>query len=252
MTASAPSPDVTQQSPGPTKNGLATAGFVLGLLGLIFSFIPVIGVIAWPLVILGFIFAVIGFMRVRKGAPNKGLSIAGIVCSVIGLVVCIFQAAVFTAVVNEAANSGSPNAVNQDAGQPGAGIGEPVSDGMFEFTVTEVEDGMQHVGDGITRMDAQGQWVIVHVTVRNTGDESRNLSMSVQKLHDTQGRAFEASSGEALMALPNSEAFVNNINPGNSAEAQLLFDVPEDVQLSSIELHDSLMSNGVTVSLQDG
>ncbi|WP_406639061.1 DUF4190 domain-containing protein [Amycolatopsis sp. WGS_07] len=88
--------------PVPPKNGLGTAGFVLGLVGLIFSFIPIIGIIAWPLVILGIIFSALGFARTRSGkATNKGLSIAGLVLSVIGLVLCIVWAATVTKAVNE-------------------------------------------------------------------------------------------------------------------------------------------------------
>jgi hypothetical protein len=49
----------------PPQNGFGTAAFVLGLLGLLFSFVPIIGVIAWPLVLLALIFAGIGLSRVR-------------------------------------------------------------------------------------------------------------------------------------------------------------------------------------------
>lgn len=259
MTMNNPYPQVQQTAQGPTKNGIGTAGFVVGLIGLIFSPIPIVGVVAWPLVIVGLILSIIGLARARKGAPNKGLSTAGIVCSAIGLALCIMWTVAFGQAANEldnaadAANSASQEvAGQQDAGEQEAataGIGEPVSDGMFEFTVTDVETGIQHVGGEYVGTDAQGQFVIVHVTVHNTGDEPRMLSMSSQKLYDDQGRTFEASSGAAVMALPESDAFLNNINPGNSVQAQLLFDVPEDVQLGSVELHDGMMSGGVTVSL---
>jgi hypothetical protein len=80
----------------PPHNGLGTAGFVLGLIGLLFSPIPFIGVVAWPLVILGLIFSLIGVARAGKGrATNKGLAIAGVVVSVLGLVVCILWAVAF-------------------------------------------------------------------------------------------------------------------------------------------------------------
>lgn len=83
------------------SNGLGIAGFVLGLIGLIFSFIPLIGVIAWPLVILGIIFSAIGISKAVKGADRKGLSIAGLVLSVVGLVMCIVMAAAFGKAVND-------------------------------------------------------------------------------------------------------------------------------------------------------
>jgi hypothetical protein len=93
---SAPSapPQLPAQQP---RNGLGTAGFVLGLIGLLFSFIPFIGVVAWPLVILGLVFSLVGFSRGRGGqATNKGLALAGAILSVIGLLICILYATAFT------------------------------------------------------------------------------------------------------------------------------------------------------------
>lgn len=106
MTQQAPSPP--QQTAMNPSNGLGTAGFVVGLIGLVFSFIPLIGVIAWPLVILGIIFSSIGVSKAAKGrATNKGLAIAGLVVSIVGLVVCILWVAVWNKAadeVNEEAN----------------------------------------------------------------------------------------------------------------------------------------------------
>jgi hypothetical protein len=99
VTEQHPYPYQTQLAPAPPvpRNGLGTAGFVVGLIGLVFSPIPIIGVVAWPLVILGLIFSLVGFSRARKGqATNKGLAVAGIVLSAIGLVICILWVAVFT------------------------------------------------------------------------------------------------------------------------------------------------------------
>ncbi|MFD9893401.1 DUF4190 domain-containing protein [Amycolatopsis sp. NPDC059027] len=89
-------------TPAPPRNGIGTTGFVLGLIGLVFSPIPFVGIVAWPLVVLGLIFAAIGLARVRKGiASNKGLSIAGIVVSVLGLGVCITWIFVFNKAVDD-------------------------------------------------------------------------------------------------------------------------------------------------------
>lgn len=259
-----PPPQAQQEVPVRQRNGLGTAGFVVGLIGLIFSPIPLVGVVAWPLVIVGFVLSVIGLRRARNGAPNKGLSAAGVVCSAVGLLLCIMWAAAFGSAVDEELSSGAQGSqVSNNAGsqagegsggqeqaQRSAGIGEPVRDGMFEFTVTKVETGISRVGNEYVGYDAQGQFVIVHLTVNNIGDEPRMLSMSSQKLRDVQGRTFSASTGAAVMTLPESEAFLTNINPGNSVRAKLLFDVPTDVRLAGIELHDSAFSGGVTVSLR--
>lgn len=106
MTQYAPTPP--QMPATKPSNGLGTAGFVVGLIGLLFSFIPLIGVVAWPLVILGIIFSAIGISKATKGrATNKGLAIAGLVVSIAGLVVCILWVAVWNKAVddiNEEAN----------------------------------------------------------------------------------------------------------------------------------------------------
>lgn len=102
MTEQSQTPPAPPQTPREPKNGLGTAGFVLGLIGLIFAPIPIVGVVAWPLVILGLIFSLVGFMRTRSGkATNKGLSIAGAILSVIGLVLCIVWVAAFSKVASD-------------------------------------------------------------------------------------------------------------------------------------------------------
>jgi len=122
-----------QVAPQPVqpKNGLGTAGFVLGLIGLVFAFIPVVGVVAWPLVIIGLVLSAVGFARARKGvATNKGMSIAGIACSAIGLVICIVWTAAFGAAVddlNDAAPGVSDAVISDGAAPGGAAAGAPAA-----------------------------------------------------------------------------------------------------------------------------
>lgn len=42
---------------------------------------------------------------------------------------------------------------------------------------------------------------------------------------------------------------MEEINPGNSTSATMVFDVPKNVDPTQIRLHDSMFSNGVTVDL---
>jgi hypothetical protein len=244
------------------QNGLGTAGFVLGLVGLLFSFIPLIGIIAWPLVLLGVILSGIGLSRARKGrATNTGLTIAGVTCSAVGLLVCVGYAAAFGAAVSTApAASTSPTGLtapapnvaaeqnSTDTGAP-AGIGDQVQDGAFAFTVTKVETGREALGDGFLRSEAQGSYVLVHVTVTNIGTESAMFTSANQTLLDAQGREFEADAGAAMMNVPDSESFLTDINPGNTVDGVLVFDVPQGLTPAAIELRESMFSDGATVAL---
>jgi hypothetical protein len=103
---------VTVQTITRPSNGLGTAGFVVGLIGLVLSFVPLIGVVAWPLVILGIVFSAIGISKASKGrATNKGLAIAGLVVSVIGLVICILWVAVWNKAAEDVEKEANREAV---------------------------------------------------------------------------------------------------------------------------------------------
>lgn len=87
MTTPTPYP---YQPPAPQpRNGLGTTGMITGIIGLLFSFIPGIGVIAWVLGPLGIIFGGVGLSQVNKGvADNRGMAIAGIATGVLAVVIC--------------------------------------------------------------------------------------------------------------------------------------------------------------------
>ncbi len=103
---------MTVQTTARPSNGLGTAGFVVGLIGLVFSFIPLIGVVAWPLVILGIVFSAVGIAKASKGrATNKGLAIAGLVVSVVGLVICVLWVAVWNKAVDDVEKEANREAV---------------------------------------------------------------------------------------------------------------------------------------------
>ncbi len=72
----------------PRNNSLGIAGFVLALLGLLLSWIPVFG---WVLWVLGVVFSFIGVFKVPRG-----LAIAGLVISFIGLIFLIFIMGILT------------------------------------------------------------------------------------------------------------------------------------------------------------
>ncbi len=67
--------------PGP-GNGLATAGMILGILGLALCWIPFFG---WILAVVGIVLGAIGWSKANKGARGKGMAIAGVVCGVVGI-----------------------------------------------------------------------------------------------------------------------------------------------------------------------
>ncbi|WP_199441718.1 MmpS family transport accessory protein [Umezawaea beigongshangensis] len=130
-----------ESQPVRQRNGLGTAGFVLGLVGLLFSFVPIVGVVAWPLVVLGLVLSVLGVVRARSGrADNGGLAVAGVVLSAIGLLVCVLWVAAFGSAANEVDERSSQQStvvyeVTGDA--PGATVTYSTFDGGGSSTSSE-------------------------------------------------------------------------------------------------------------------
>lgn len=127
-------------------------------------------------------------------------------------------------------------------------VGTPVRDGKFEFTVTKVERGKAQVGQQYVSENAQGEFTLVHVTVKNIGDQQQGLSDSDQKALDASGTQYSADS-MAGASLPGNEVLFNQINPGNQVKGILVFDAPKGTKLTQIEFHDSFLSGGVKASL---
>lgn len=128
-------------------------------------------------------------------------------------------------------------------------LGKTVRDGKFAFTVTAVKCGIAQVGTNVyLTKKAQGQFCQVSLKVENVGNEAQMMFASNQYLLDTNGRKFSADP-EANIYDDTAKLMFENINPGNSIQGHVYFDVPKGTKVSKLELHDSMFSGGITVRL---
>ncbi|KRE78292.1 DUF308 domain-containing protein [Arthrobacter sp. Soil763] len=89
----------TPAAPAQRGNGWGVAALVIGIVAVVFSFIPVMGVIAFILGPLAVLFGIIG--ATRKFA-KKGSAIAGLVLGVLAIVIAAIWMAVVSAAVSSA------------------------------------------------------------------------------------------------------------------------------------------------------
>ncbi len=81
----------TMRPPG-VKNGMATAGMICGIVGIVLCWFPFVGLIAG---LLGIIFGAIGMSRAgRLGGLGRGAGITGLVCGIISFLLLPIMAAI--------------------------------------------------------------------------------------------------------------------------------------------------------------
>ncbi|GAA4231905.1 hypothetical protein FHR32_005916 [Streptosporangium album] len=138
--------------------------------------------------------------------------------------------------------------VDRSAKNRAIGIGKKVREGSFEFTVTKVTTASS-VGDGPLARRARGRFLLVHLTVRNIGGEARIFFGDNQKVSDDKGHEYLADSNAAT-SDPHSKSLYEEIKPGDKVSGVVAFDVPRDRKVTTIELHESMFSDGVHVPLK--
>ena len=133
-----------------------------------------------------------------------------------------------------------------------AKLGESARDGKFEFVVKNIQCGVPSVtaAGGYLSKSATGQFCLVNVSVKNIGDKQQIFMESDQKLLNASNIQYSTDTTATLYNSNNSDVFVSEINPGNTVEGTLVYDIPKDQTPVTAELHDSSFSNGVKVTLQ--
>ena len=100
--AAAPPPTQTINIQAPAaapSNGLAVAALVLGILALLFFWIPFLG---WIPVILGLVFGLVALQR----PESRGMALAGVICSAIALAIKVLFWIALAGIIGAAASAG--------------------------------------------------------------------------------------------------------------------------------------------------
>lgn len=168
---------------------------------------------------------------------------------VLGLIVLIFCG---IGVLSAMISNGKPSeSAKQTAPSP---IGATVSDAGFNFVVNSFKCGENEIttGEGlVSRATAQGQFCRLNITVTNTGNTASRIRAYSQYLFNAKEQRFEYDAHATSTAAGNyMGAEINDdINPGNSVTADIVFDVPVGDIPTIAELHGDTDSLGARVNL---
>lgn len=176
----------------PDRNSLGKAAFIIGIIGLVLSFVPIIGFVSWLLGPLAILFGLIALRR-----SSRSLAIAGIVTGAIALFICISWIK-GTKAVGEAMSADTFNTTGETVDLSTA----PIIDASVKGLWKEIEDnkiaaGKKYGGHRLAFKDEK---------VEDFGGDTANPSMSFlgksedYLLHYVSA-SFAAGDGEKLGAL---------------------------------------------------
>lgn len=129
------------------------------------------------------------------------------------------------------------------------GIGDTVTVGDFEVTVTSIESGVASVGSDFLSEDAQGAFTLLNVEVTNIGSSAETIFSSSFTVLDAAEREFDANS-TASIYLGDSGFMFEQINPGNTARGILVFDLPADTVAETLEFSPGFFGSGTKIDLR--
>ena len=215
-------------APQPSKTGLGIAGFVLGIIALATSFLPIINNFSALLAAIGFVLALIGTIACVKGRKSgKGLSVAGVVMNVIAFAVVLATQSMYSSAIDDAfsGTSVAPQPVTEqpattalasdDAAESGqaaaAGNSIMLKNGLV-LTVDGVVTGLQsYDGTPITQ---------VSVTYQNNGNSQASFNPYDWKAEDAQG----AQRSQAFYTDGENELNSGTLAAGGSVSGNLYFE----------------------------
>jgi hypothetical protein len=141
-----------------------------------------------------------------------------------------------------------PKATGPKAAGPAPTDPATARDGGLAFTLTGLRCGDTDLGNWPVRRHAKGRYCLVGLRVTNIGKHTGWVFMGSQRLVDGTGEQYPADEWAWIYA-PESRAFTGTVDPGRAVSGTLVFDVPPDIRLTRLIVHDSPLSGGAALQL---
>jgi hypothetical protein len=281
-----PAPFTPQPGPAKPSNGLATAGFVLGLLGLLGSFIPVLNIGAMVIGVVGAVLAAVGLTKAKKSGAGKGLAIAGVVLGVLALIISIVINVAFANAVDDAVNDVTETSVEapadeaDDAATDDAADEEAATDDAAEEEAEPVDeavgtsrDNPAPLGSAITGGDwtvtinsvttadadsfgqapaAGSTLLVVNITATYNGSDSQGATpWSSIGFVTAEGTTIDGLDGSTLFVPDQQFDSLSTVYEGASVTGNQMIEVPADGwQNGVLAVSPDLMADDTFVAVQ--
>lgn len=129
-------------------------------------------------------------------------------------------------------------------------LGTAVKNDSVEVTVKKVDDPKKSFGDSYDTVRAQGEFIVVHLTVKNVSKSPILLDSDNFALVDSKENSYSPSS-DAWGATEDNYFAYDEVNPGNSYKGILVFDVPKGTDVLALGYaNDGLFDEPVVIDLR--
>ncbi|MCA9339198.1 hypothetical protein KC939_02525 [Candidatus Saccharibacteria bacterium] len=195
------------------KSGLATAGMVLGIIGICLSLIPIINNIAFILALLGLVFGIIGIVQTKSGKKSgKGKAVAAVILAIATIGLVLISQKIFSDtldnVTKNASTTGASDEPKSEASQTATKIEVKTLGDAFEANqvaaekewggklvefsavITNINDGRLSFSEGIT----SEEFSMTQISC-NLKDQNQALNVQNDQTVTVQGVIGEQSLG---------------------------------------------------------
>ncbi len=132
-------------------------------------------------------------------------------------------------------------------------IGTPVKAGDLEWNVTNGRYATELVSQfGEFGNSKTGNFVIVDFVVLNDGTEATTIASQSLALLDGEGRRSETDPDAFEYVDPAKNVFLEQVNPGVTAEGEVIFSVAPDAEEFILEVGDASFFGGETAQVNLG
>ena len=263
-----------------STSGLAVAGLVLGIVGFLLSFIPLMNMGSIIMGILGIVLAAAGLVGINKGrAQGKGIAIAGLVLGILALVVVFVMYGSIGAAADKAAKESNTAttentvAVSNDSSAAADSSAAPAA----EAASKQADDGKSSSGDS-SAADAtakeeaatqessaaakeeaaaeDAKYVVsiddAYLTQDYSGAEAvvvtyswtNNSDETTNFMTTFSGKVFQNSVEQenAIVMDIDSSAYMADVKPGGTAQVQMAYKVADHSDIT-VEVHPWISFN---------
>ncbi|MGO1948667.1 MAG: hypothetical protein ACTH1D_03485 [Mycobacteriaceae bacterium] len=247
--------------PAKEKNTLGLVAMVIAIIGFVFACIPGALIIGWVLLPIAFLLSLVSlFQRGKK----QGFGFAGLIISIVGVLVGVF---VFFTVVDDAiddAFSGSDVSVSDNGGGgDGEGsrsdpfpLGSTVSDDDWSVTINSVDLDAADAVAGANQFNQPAPegmtYILVNATVAYIGDsDDGEMTWATIEYVTADGNSISSSDGDTLAVAPDSLDTLSDVYQGGETSGNVVLTVPADSAAEGVlAVSPGMMSDNAFVSVQ--